>query len=65
MMTLPTRPGADIRARLHAMESAIRIGIFSTCIEQGLDEDAAIAIVKGTMAQPCVTAALARAKGVS
>lgn len=62
MNTLPPRPGLDLRSRLNTIESAIRIGIFSICIERGMDEDAAIAIVKGTMAQLCVAAALAKGK---
>lgn len=49
-------------SRIDAIDSAIRIGIFNTCIERGLDQDAAIAIVKGTMAQLCVAAALAKRK---
>lgn len=48
--------------RLDVIESAIRIGIFNTCIERGMSQDAAIAIVKGTMAQLCVAAALAQGK---
>ncbi len=52
----------DIPSRIDAIESAIRIGIFNTCIERGMDQDAAIAIVKGTMAQLCVAAALAKGK---
>ena len=62
MNTPPPRPGSDLRSRLNTIESAIRIGIFSTCIERGMDEDAAVAIVKGTMAQLCVAAALAKGK---
>lgn len=51
------RPG-----RIDAIDTAIRIGIFNTCIERGMDQDAATAIVKGTMAQLCVAAALAKGK---
>jgi hypothetical protein len=50
------------RPRIAVIESAIRIGIFTTCIERGMSDDAAIAIVKGTMAQLCVAAALAKGK---
>lgn len=42
--------------------SAIRIGIFNTCMQRGMRQDAAIAIVKGTMAQLCMAAALAKGK---
>lgn len=51
---------ATTECRNDAIENAIRIGIFNTCKERGMSDDAAIAIVKGTMAQLCVAAALAK-----
>ncbi|MDR6144977.1 hypothetical protein QE363_000770 [Sphingomonas sp. SORGH_AS870] len=50
------------RARIEAIESAIRIGIFNTCVQRGMSQDAAIAIVRGTMEQLCVASALSKAK---
>ncbi|WP_294309437.1 hypothetical protein [uncultured Sphingomonas sp.] len=54
--------GLEGEGRIEAIETAIRIGIFNTCIERGMDQDAAIITVKGTMAQLCVAAALAKGK---
>ncbi len=45
-----------------AIETAIRIGIFNTCMQRGMSQDAAIAIVRGTMEQLCVASALAKGK---
>ncbi|MGO1304565.1 MAG: hypothetical protein ACTMKV_07245 [Sphingomonas parapaucimobilis] len=49
-------------SRIDFIESALRVGIFNTCIERGMSQDAAIATVHGTMAQLCVAAALAKGK---
>lgn len=49
-------------SRIDAIESAIRIGIFNTCMARGMSQDAAIAIVRGTMEQLCVASALAKGK---
>lgn len=48
--------------RIEAIETAIRIGIFNTCMQRGMSQDAAIAIVRGTMEQLCVASALAKGK---
>ncbi|WP_347092932.1 hypothetical protein [Sphingomonas parapaucimobilis] len=52
----------DASSKIDAIDTAIRIGIFNTCMQRGMRQDAAIAIVKGTMAQLCVAAALAKGK---
>ena len=57
-----TQAPRDTNERLDAIESAIRIGIFNTCIQRGMSQDAATAIVRGTMDQLCVAAALAKGK---
>lgn len=52
----------DQPSRADAIGTALRIGIFNTCVQRGMSDDAAIAIVKGTMAQLCVASALAKGK---
>lgn len=53
---------ADQPSRIDAIDSAIRIGIFNTCMARGMSQNAAIAIVRGTMEQLCVASALAKGK---
>lgn len=52
----------DASSKIDAIDTAIRIGIFNTCMQRGMRQDAAIAIVRGTMEQLCVASALAKGK---
>lgn len=52
----------DTATKIDAIDSAIRIGVFNTCMARGMSQDAAIAIVRGTMEQLCVASALSKAK---